>query len=150
MILHHPLAEGRTVREQELWTFPEGLIGVPDLRRFALVPLEQVPPFELLCSIDAPEFGIVVVDPRTLIPDYVLSLTAEDLMPLREPEPGRLAIRVPVVLPSERAPLTLNLKGPVVLSPREMIGVQRISPDERHDVRFAPDLTGTGTPSCSS
>jgi len=150
ILLQHPLAEGHTVHERDLWTFPEGLIGLPAFRRFALVPLEQALPFELLCSLDEPAFGIVVVDPRALLADYVLALTADDLRPLREQDPDRLEIRVPVVLPSERAPLTLNLKGPVILSPREMAGVQRISPDESHDVRFTPDLAGTGTPSCSS
>jgi hypothetical protein len=57
-------------------------------------------------------------------------------------------IRVPVVLPDGERPLSLNLKGPIVLAPRRRAGIQRISADESHALRFVP--ADTGTPSCSS
>jgi flagellar assembly factor FliW len=148
--LHHPLAEGRTVASGDLWTFPEGLIGVPDLRRFALLELEDAGPFELLCSAEGSGFGLVLVDPAVLVPDYTLELTPQDLHPFSRTDPEALEIRVAVRLPGGDLPLSLNLKGPLVLSPRERLGIQRISADESHDVRFVPSLQGTGTGSCSS
>ncbi|NNE44952.1 MAG: flagellar assembly protein FliW [Gemmatimonadetes bacterium] len=149
VIPKHPLAAGRSVPVGELWQFPEGLIGV-GLSRAALLPIADAAPFELLCDADGSDFGLIVVDPQALVADYVLALTPEELAPLGAVEPDALQIRVPVVLPGESSALTLNLKGPVLLAPQTRTGVQRVSLDEGHSLRYAPDLTGTGTSSCSS
>jgi flagellar assembly factor FliW len=146
--LRHPLARGTTVARAELWTFPEGLIGLPALKSLALVPLDGAEPFELLCAADDSGFGLVVVDPRVLVADYVLPLGTDDLAPLADPDPERVQIRVPVVLPSEGAPLYLNLKGPILLAAGERVGLQRVSRDESHPLRFAPSASGAAP--CSS
>jgi flagellar assembly factor FliW len=148
--IEHPLARGTEVTERDLWDFPEGLIGLPDHRRFAVLPLPAAPPFRLLVSPDDPSFALVVVDPSALVPDYELTLASRELTPLVERDPSRLEILVPVVLPRDAAPLTLNLKGPIVLSGEERRGIQRVSPDERHVVRYVPDLGKAGAASCSS
>jgi flagellar assembly factor FliW len=148
--LTHPLAAGATVTPEEIWTFPEGLLGVPDLHRFALIPLADAEPFQLLCSAEGAGFGIVLVDPAALVPDYSLELAPADLRPLAVTDAAQLRIRVAVRLPGGEEALSLNLKGPIVLSPGERLGVQRISPDEAHAVRFVPSLLGTGSGSCSS
>lgn len=148
--LFHPLVEGSHVEADEVWAFPDGLLGVGGPHQFALVPLPGAEPFELLCSAEESTFGIVLVDPRRLVPDYVLALPPDEIRPIAEADPDRLEIRVPVRLPDGSTPMSLNLKGPILLSPRERIGVQRISSDDDHPVRFTLDFTGSGTPSCSS
>ena len=148
--IDHPLAQGACVDRGELWSFPEGLIGLPDFKSFALLPLKDADPFRILCAADDPSVGIVVVDPAVLVPDYTLALSAADLGPLPSSGPDELEILVPVVLPSGQSPLSLNLKGPILFSRTTRIGIQRISTDESHSVRFVPQAFGTGTPSCSS
>jgi flagellar assembly factor FliW len=147
--LRHPLAAGTSVPAEETWDFPEGLIGFPDLKRFAVVDLEQAPPFRLLASLDEPAFGLVVVDPRSLVPDYELALTAEDVAPLGESDPERLSVLVSVILPTDAQPFSLSLRAPIVLAPTSRRGVQRPSPAEAHARLWTPESAGTGT-SCSS
>jgi len=148
--IRHPLAAGVTVPEKELWTFPEGLIGFPALRRFALVELEQAKPFRLLASVDEPAFGLVVVDPRSIVPDYELAFEGEELTPLGTTAPDDLTVAVSVVLPTESSPFALNLRAPFVMSGNHRLGVQRASSDEAHAFRYTPESSGTGAPSCSS
>ncbi len=147
--IDHPLAPGREVGADAVWEFPEGLIGLPDYRRFARIALEDAPPFELLAAVDDSSFGLVVVDPVRLVPDYELSLDEDALAPLSERDPGRLQVLVPVVLPTDEATFSLNLKGPLVLSPGERLGIQRISGDERHSLRWSPGASESASP-CSS
>lgn len=146
--IEHPLARGVEAPAESIWTFPEGLIGLPDFRRFALIELEQAPPFRLLASQDDPAFGLVLVDPVILVPDYVLALEEEELAPLQGASAGSLEILVPVVLPGSDEPLSLNLKGPLVLSTANHFGVQRVSRDEAHTIRFTPGAAGSAP--CSS
>lgn len=148
--IEHPLAKGAEVTEHDVWEFPEGLIGVAAHRRFALVPLPDAAPFRLLASLEDPAFGVVVVEPRCLVPDYELALAPEDLAPLVERDPERLEVLVPVVLPTARTPLALNLKGPLVLSPGERRGIQRVSTDDSHPVRWVAERAGAGGGRCSS
>ena len=98
--IQHPLAQGTEIQEADLYTFPEGLIGFPGMTRFALVPLPDAQPFRLLASLEEPAFGLVVVEPRLLVPDYELSLREEDLAPLEVGDPDKLQIVVAVKLPS--------------------------------------------------
>lgn len=148
--ISHPLAAGAEVRKAEVWDFPEGLIGLPRHRRFALLPLPEAPPFRLLASLDDPAFGLVVVEPSVIVPGYTLALGREDLAPLAKRDAGRLLVLVPVVLPDGDVPLTLNLRGPLVLSPEERRGVQRVSPDEGHALRWTPSTADQEAPGCSS
>jgi flagellar assembly factor FliW len=148
--LEHPLASGTEVEPSALWEFPEGLIGLPQLTRFALVPIPGAGAFHLLCSLEDPAFGVVVVDPCSLVPDYVLTLTPADLAPLGTADPNEVAVWAPVVLPQEGQPLSLNLRGPILLAPGEKRGVQRISPDEAHAVRHEVTSLPSSAESCSS
>ena len=141
--LRHPLAPGVVVEAGELWTFPQGLIGFPALRRFARVPLAGAEPFELLASVEEPSFGIVVVDPHAVIANYDLSLSETSLAPIRTRDPEQLEVRVSVVLPADGTPFSLNLKGPIVLSPQERVGVQCVSTSDDHAVRFLPTDAAT-------
>ncbi|GJM44466.1 MAG: flagellar assembly factor FliW [Gemmatimonadota bacterium] len=136
--IDHPLAAGREVTSEEVWEFPEGLIGLPDYRAFALIELDQAPPFRLLVSIDDPSFGLVVVEPTALVPDYELAMEAGELGALGIGPDAALDVFVPVVLPAGEDPLSLNLKGPLLLARETRRGVQRVSRDERHLIRFTP------------
>jgi flagellar assembly factor FliW len=147
MRVAHALAQGVEVDDADLWNFPEGLIGLPDLRRFAIVPIEGAEPFLLMCSAENPSFALVVVSPALLLPDYNLNLTAEDLSALGKIHPDETRILVTTVLPRAGEALVLNLRGPILLSPRSRRGVQRVSPDESHG---SVPLPRTAKASCSS
>jgi flagellar assembly factor FliW len=147
--IEHPLAAGVLVRAEDVWTFPAGLIGLPAYHSFALLPLEQAPPFRLLVATDDPAFGVVLVDPVALVPDYELTLEPDDLAPLGSVEPASLEVLVPVVLPQDDARLSLNLKGPLVFDGKHHRAVQVVSRDESHRVRFEPDC-GSQSAACSS
>jgi flagellar assembly factor FliW len=152
MRLHHPLAKGAEVRESELWEFGDGMIGLSDLRRFALVPIPGADPFRLLASVESPEFGVVVTNPSLFVPEYRLELDDQDVVPLGLADPAEAEVLVTVVLPRADEPIRLNLRGPILLCPRTRRGVQRISRDEAHgSIELAhPSAPASSAAPCSS
>jgi flagellar assembly factor FliW len=61
-------------------SFPAGVIGFPDARRFALLdPPRPGSPFHHLVCLDEPELGFVVCDPTELWPDYAAQLPVDDV-----------------------------------------------------------------------
>jgi flagellar assembly factor FliW len=128
----HPLAQGAEVGDEDVFEFAEGLIGLPGMRRFALVPIPSADPFRLLASLEHPAFGVVVASPAHFVSTYRLELAADDVAPLGLQDPADAQILATVVLPKDDRPLRLNLRGPILLCPRTRRGVQRISRDESH------------------
>lgn len=133
MRVQHPLAGGQTVANDDLWEFPEGLLGFPDLRRFALVSILGAEPFRLLASVDRPDFALVVVKPQVFVSQYELELSAAEVAPLALEDPRDAEILATVVLPAKEEPLRLNLRGPIVMNPRTRRGVQRVSAHPAHE-----------------
>lgn len=132
MRVQHPLASGTTVPDDELWDFPEGLLGLPSMKRFAVLPITGAEPLRLLVSAELPAFGLVVVRPSVFLPGYVLELSAQDVSPLGLADAAQAEILATVVLPKAEGPLVLNLRGPIVLNPATRRGIQRVSLDDAH------------------
>lgn len=87
--------------EQAIINFSEGLIGFPEMRRAALIPLEEFAPFCWLASLDDEKSRFIVVNPREIYNDFETSENA-DL--------NALAI---VKISSDWEKTTVNLRAPI-------------------------------------
>src|SRR5207248_167863 len=58
--------------------FPDGLVGCPDWKRFALlVDEDEEMPVAVLRSLDDPEVELLVTDPALLDPNYITAVGLE-------------------------------------------------------------------------
>jgi len=127
---------------ERVLVFPEGLIGMPDARRFALMePSRPGSPFRQLLCIDLPELGFVVCDPEELWPGYGAHL------PPYEGGRENLAAMVLVTVPANPKEMTANLLAPLVVDPRTRVGRQIVLDAGRLSTRhpiFPPEDAGGG------
>jgi flagellar assembly factor FliW len=101
--------------------FPEGLIGFPGARRFALLDSTRPgSPFRRLLCLDDPELGFVVCDPASLWPGYAAAL------PPYEGGAENLAVLALVTIPQKPMEMTANLMAPLVVDPRTRVGRQLV------------------------
>ena len=119
------------VPAERLLTFPQGLIGFREARRFVLLDASRPgSPFRCLVCLDEPELGFVVCDPVALWPAY-----AADLPP---PEQGRaedVAILALVTVPSNALEMTANLMAPLVVDCQTRTGHQCVLDTGRYSTR---------------
>jgi len=121
-------------QDAQIIEFPAGLPGFEGCRRFILVVSDELKPLAYLRSLDPPEPSFLTVDPLIIDPQYDLTL--------REFERARLgaAANEPLVWLSIVTILngtaTANLRAPVVLNPRRMVGCQFIRDDRDYSVDF--------------
>jgi flagellar assembly factor FliW len=116
-------------------TFPQGLVGLPQLTRFVLI--EGKGPFQWLQSLDNPDATFVVIDSDQVVTDYAISPSPDDLAIVMEgEEPAPLCALLIVTVPRE-APerLTANLMAPLIVNTERRLGVQAVLPD-RYPVRY--------------
>jgi flagellar assembly factor FliW len=119
-------AETIHVAPSDVIEFPDGLIGMESLRRFALLVDPRIEPCRWLQSLDRSDLSFVVVDPRVVAPDY--ALTAESLSGADE-----LLVIMTIHADPERS--TANLLAPVVVDRAARTGRQVIQHESGYDVR---------------
>lgn len=123
------------VEPASILTFPSGLLGFEDLKRFVLLERPEIAPLEWLQSVDNPQIVFTVIDPAVVFGNYHPELKAEDWDALGIPEDAPVTIRVLVTVPKDPADMTANLLGPLVMSPAHGKGRQLVLVDSEYPVR---------------
>lgn len=125
-----------SVAEESVLEFPEGLIGLPHLRRFALFePSVPNSPFRGMVSLDDPEIGFAIADPHMLFADYEADVSAEyPVLGIEAPEEAALYVILTVPLDN---PLrtTANLLAPLLVNKALRIGRQVVLSESRYSTR---------------
>ncbi len=104
---------------------PLGLLGFETIKHFVLSSNDDEAPFQWLQMVDAPRHSFVVVEPATLVADYHPDLSDEDVRFLGlEGADDALVLNIVTLRPGGRP--TMNLKGPLVINRRTLIGKQVI------------------------
>jgi flagellar assembly factor FliW len=114
------------VTDNEILNCPDGLYGFERETQFALLPFNPTidSPLEWLQSLTTPELAFVVTDPIPFVPDYKVTLAAEDRRAIGLGEDEAFQIRVIVTVPEDYRRMTGNLLAPLVIHPRMNTGKQ--------------------------
>jgi len=132
--LHSEILGLLEVPADHLFTFPEGLMGFPECRRYALVP--GAPGVYWLQSLEHPSLTFLLADPFRFVPGYFLEV---DIPGVRAQE--GLAVLAIVTLPRrEGATATVNLQGPVLFHFGDGSARQLVLPQGEWGVRHPIDL----------
>ena len=121
------------VDPQTLFTFPEGIAGFEDCKRFKLFHEEKqaaAPTVFWLQSVDDPEVMFPIVAPESLDIEYQIELSDDDcaLIDLQSAED------VAVVLivyrdPAAGGKIAANTRSPVILNLKSRKGMQKVLQD---------------------
>lgn len=111
--------------EQQI-IFPEGLPGLPDRTRFAVLFDEENYPFYYLQSLEDANLCFVTVDPFAFFPDYDFKLPDAVVKQLEISSPEDLSIKNIVVIADDFKQSTVNLQAPVVINHRKRLARQVI------------------------
>lgn len=115
--------------EKDLITFPDGIFGFPDLKRYLLLSLsEGDDSILLMLSTDQPEIVFAIINPLLICQDYSPTLTAAELSFLNVQNDGDLSYYAICTIRSKENYLqnTVNLKCPLVIDPASRRGMQVI------------------------
>lgn len=119
-----------TVDPETLFTFPQGIAGFEDYKRFKLFHEEGRETVFWLLSVDDTDVMFPIVAPEALDIEYQIELTDEDcaLIDLRRPE--EVAVVVIVYRnEAEGGKIAANTRSPVILNITSRKGMQKILSD---------------------
>lgn len=127
------------ITEDKIITFPGGIIGFPELKRFTLLHDEERGISAGICwlqSLEEPAFAMPVMDPLVVKPDYNPEVNDELLSGIGELTAENLLVLVTVKVPSDLTQMSVNLQGPIVINVDERKACQIILDTDTYPVRF--------------
>ena len=114
-----------TISEDQIITFPSGLPGFPNFRRYALLHEHTKAPVYCLQCVDNPTLAFLVTAPATLVPDYRAKNGVNDLKELQAASLDDLQVLVTLTIPPGRpGEMTANLMSPLLINPAQGLGKQ--------------------------
>ncbi|WP_319548153.1 flagellar assembly protein FliW [Desulfogranum marinum] len=114
--------------------FPEGLIGLDNLKDFLVIPNEKQGPLFWIQSVDDPAFAFPVTDPTNFFLDYAIAPDAEERKKLQIGEKDDCFV-LSIVSVGEDKKITLNLSGPILYSPETHRALQVILEDTTYSTK---------------
>ena len=116
------------VTDDAILNIPDGLYGFEQETRFALLPFDPHidSPLQWLHSLITPELAFVVTDPVLFLPDYQVTLTADDRRTIGLGEEDAFQVRIIVTVPEDYRRMTGNFLAPLVIHPGLNTGKQLV------------------------
>lgn len=111
------------VSGDQVVTFPSGLPGFEECRRFVVVSADDIAPMQCLHAVEGPATSFLVIDPRQVLSHYRAVLTQTDLMRLSAGEHTPL-LWLAIVSIDPEGQAFVNLRAPIVINPERMLGYQ--------------------------
>lgn len=127
------------IADEKIITFENGIIGFPDLKKFALLHDEEKGTgagIRFLQSLDEPAFAMPVMDPLIVKPDYDPEVNDELLAAAGNVTPENMLVLVTVTIPSDLTKMCVNLQGPFIINVEEHKGCQVITEGGVYPVKF--------------
>ncbi|MCI9485504.1 MAG: flagellar assembly protein FliW [Lachnospiraceae bacterium] len=128
--------------ERDLITFPDGIFGFPNLKRYLLLCLtEGDDTILLMLSTEQPEIVFAIVNPLLFCPDYAPLLSEAELSFLDAEDADELSYYSICNIRGKEEYLqsTVNLKCPLVIDPVTRKGMQVILSDPAYHYRHRFD-----------
>ncbi|MBX3357576.1 MAG: flagellar assembly protein FliW [Phycisphaeraceae bacterium] len=121
------------ISDERVISFPKGLLGFADCRRFCLLEPAEDACFFWLQSLDEPSLAFVVTDPSFFIPEYTVPIREDQMVELKLP---RLEdAQVFVIVNKVDLTLTGNLQGPLVINTLDRVAEQFVLAEKRWTTR---------------
>lgn len=117
------------IEDEKILVFEDGIIGFPDLKKFALIYDEergQKSEISWLQSLDEPVFALPVMNPLFIKEEYNPMVEEELLKTLGNLTPENTFVLVTVTVPEEIEKISINLKAPIVINADEKKAAQII------------------------
>ena len=126
------------IDDSKIISFPNGIIGFPDLKKFILMYDEEkgTDTIKWLQSIDEPSFAMPVMDPLIVCPDYKPEVDRTTVDIIGELTNEDLLVLVTVTVPHDLKQMTVNLMGPFIINVKECKAVQTIVDNDEYPVKF--------------
>ena len=110
---------------ENLLYFPAGLIGLPNLRRFIVMPNKKQGPLFWIQSVDDPDMAFVLTDPSNFFLNYMVAPDDSERKLLHIGSDDPCYVLTVVTVPPDQK-ISINLAAPILFAPKTNRAMQVI------------------------
>lgn len=134
------------IDEEEIFSFPQGLIGMVGEDRFIFLQQMDQTPFIWMQSIKSPELAFVLTDPWLFHKEYSFTLGQRERSLLEldtdtDTDTDTVPYTLVTVNLSSEEEMTINLKGPLIFNRKKKRGIQMVLEGETYPLQHSIPLT---------
>jgi len=104
------------VDENKIIEFGEGIPGLEQYQKYALLQFEESYPIIWLQSMDDSGICLPVLDTFIVLPEYIFDIDDSDVKLLGLNSPDELHVVSVVVIPEDIQGMTVNLAAPIIIN----------------------------------
>ena len=124
------------LNEETFVTFPAGILGFPNQKKYAIIDVDANSPLKWLQSVEEPSISFVVTDPNLFYPGYSVETYKKDLEDIEIDQASDAIVLVIVTVPRDPSQMTGNLKGPILINAKTRLAKQLIVDNQDYDIKF--------------
>ena len=120
-----------TISDDKMISFPNGIVGFPDLKDFALIHDEEQGDqagIRWMQSVQEPNFAMPVINPLVVKEDYNPMVDDELLAVIGAGE--NILVMTTITVPTDLSKMSVNLKAPFVINVDTRKAVQVVLEDD--------------------
>ncbi len=126
------------VEPDKIITFPQGILGFPESKRFILFPHGSESLFWWLQSLDDGDLAFVTISPSAVcVEDYSFKISddVQEMLKIEGPEQVEVLLLVTISGKPQQS-VTVNLLGPIVINVETRLGAQLILDPVKYPVKY--------------
>ncbi|AAX16700.1 flagellar assembly protein FliW [Borrelia hermsii] len=117
------------------FNFPDGILGFEEIKEF-IIKDSEYKPFSIMQSING-EINFLVTSPFNFLEKYLPNIEEKDWLDVQaENEDEKVILCIINMHVKTYKEITANLKAPIILNKKKLIGKQAISTNEEHYLRY--------------
>lgn len=130
------------INEEEIFVFPEGILGFEDSRKFVLLDVPKNDIFKVLQDVERKYVSFIIAVPWGIQGGYDISIPDEDLLRIKIQRKEQVLVMNIVTMPEAMEKSTINLLAPIVMNVEAKLGRQYVLSEGRYTTKhplYFPD-----------
>ncbi len=127
------------VQEDKVITFPNGILGFPDLKRFTMMFDKEKGSssgLNFLVSLDEPAFMMPVIIALIVKPGYSPKFREDIEEVIGELTEDNALMMVTMTIPSDITKMTVNLNAPIIINSDTNKAIQSVVENEDYAIKY--------------
>lgn len=124
------------VNDDAVITFTQPILGFQEYRRYVLLDGPDESPVKWLQSVESGDLAFILMDPRSVMPDYTVEVRRGELTELAVNDVDELDVYTLLVITEDHSQIRTNLRAPILLSAKHRLGKQTILDRSDYPIQF--------------
>jgi flagellar assembly factor FliW len=126
----------RTVRPENIFYFPQGILGFENIKKYIFLLNEKVKPFLFMQALEVNGLSFVCIESFIVRNDYNIKIPDANVKFLDLKDSADVMVLSLVTVKKRVEDITANLMSPLIINMRNSTGMQIIQDNDDYPVRY--------------